>query len=262
MNPSLPTPLDVKIMNQAATALFLILAVLLVAAAMFWAVRRPIFSLAGIDVMGDISHTNEVTLRANVAPQLRGNFFTLNLRQTKQAFEAVPWVRNAVVQREFPNRLRVTLHEHQPVAYWGDAGDSTLVNSFGEVFEANEDEVGDVELPRLKGPQGQSAQVLDMFNHIKPALDPLGDELGELELTPRGSWRAQLDDGTLLELGSGNTDELLVRLQRFVRTLTQVTAKYGRQVDALEYADLRYESGYALRLRGVATTVQAPKVIQ
>ena len=42
-------------------------------------------------------------------------------------------------------------------------------------------------------------------------------------------------------------------MRRFVQTLTQVTAKYGRRVDALESADLRHNEGYALRLRGVST---------
>jgi cell division protein FtsQ len=39
-------------------------------------------------------------------------------------------------------------------------------------------------------------------------------------------------------------------MQRFVATVTQTASKFGRD---LEYADLRYENGYALRLRGVTT---------
>jgi cell division protein FtsQ len=31
----------------------------------------------------------------------------------------------------------VKLQEHQAVAHWGDEDDTHLVNSFGEVFEAN-----------------------------------------------------------------------------------------------------------------------------
>ena len=42
-------------------------------------------------------------------------------------------------------------------------------------------------------------------------------------------------------------------MQRFVRTLPQITQQYQRTAEALEYADLRYPDGYALRLRGVST---------
>ena len=57
----------------------------------------------------------------------------------------------------------------------------------------------------------------------------------------------------MVELGTGSAAEVLARTQRFVRTLTQVSARYGRGVDALQSADLRYPEGYALRLRGVGT---------
>jgi len=43
----------------------------------------------------------------------------------------------AVVRRQFPNRLSVVLQEHQAVAYWGAERESLLINSYGEVFEAN-----------------------------------------------------------------------------------------------------------------------------
>ena len=57
----------------------------------------------------------------------------------------------------------------------------------------------------------------------------------------------------MLELGSGTQDLVLDRARRLVSTLPGVARQQGRGVDALEYADLRYADGYALRLRGVTT---------
>ena len=65
----------------------------------------------------------------------------------------------------------------------------------------------------------------------------------------------------MLELGGGEPEQVLQRTQRFLRTLTQLTAQYQRRPDALESADLRHDGGYAVRLRGVATvdpSVKAP----
>ena len=109
-------PADVRLMQAATAVLALALAALALAALLWWGLRHPVFALAGITVQGDVAHNNAVTLRANVAPRLAGNFFTVSLADTRQAFESVPWVRRAVVRREFPNRLRVTLEEHQPMA--------------------------------------------------------------------------------------------------------------------------------------------------
>ncbi|MBA3770918.1 MAG: cell division protein FtsQ/DivIB [Ramlibacter sp.] len=253
MNPLAP-PFDVKLMNLAATALFSACLVLLVAAAGWWALRHPLFAISGIVVQGDVVHNSAMTFRANVAPRLAGNFFTVSLAAARQAFEGVPWVRQAVVRREFPNRLRVHLQEHQAVALWGSDGESRLVNTFGEVFEANVGDVDQEALPRLSGPQEQSAQVLAMYRGVSPVFEPLGLTVDRLALTARGNWQLELDTGAVIELGRGSPDELSARAQRFVQTLTQVTSRHGRRPEALVSADLRHVDGYAVRLRGVGTT--------
>jgi hypothetical protein len=37
-----------------------------------WVLRNPVFAIGGIGGQGDVAHNNAVTLRANVAPRLRG----------------------------------------------------------------------------------------------------------------------------------------------------------------------------------------------
>ncbi len=256
---ALQTPIDVKLMNVTATVLFAACGALLLAALGWWALRHPLFALGGITVQGDVTHNSAVTLRANVAPRLAGNFFTVSLARTREAFEAVPWVRRAEVRREFPNRLKVTLQEHRAVALWGPEGESRLVNSFGEVFEANPGDVEQDDLPRLAGPEGESAQVLAMYRAIAPLFEPLELAPARLQLTGRGSWQLELDTGAVVELGRGTVDEVAARAQRFAQTLNQVTSKYGRRPEALVSADLRHGDGYAVRLRGVTTTVDAQK---
>jgi cell division protein FtsQ len=256
---ALPVPVDVRLMNITATVLFVACGVLAVAALGWWAVRHPVFAIRGIVVQGEVTHNNAATLRANVAPRLSGNFFTLDLQKAREAFEAVPWVRKAVVRRQFPNRLRVQLEEQQATALWGTESESRLVNDFGEVFEANPDEAEHEDLPRLAGPEGSAPQVLAMYRALKPLLEPLDLSLDELALSGRGSWSMHLDTGAVVELGRGTTEEVVARSQRFTHTLTQVTSKYGRRPEALVAADLRHTGGYAVRLRGVATTEVAQK---
>jgi len=254
-----PLPLDVRLMNGTATVLFVAFGVLLLAALCWWTLRHPAFALGGITVRGEVTHNSPATLRANVAPQLSGNFFTVDLEATRRAFEHVPWVRQAVVRREFPNRLRVVLQEHQAVAFWGEDGSSRMVNSFGELFEANAGEVDADDLPRLTGPDGQAQEVLAMYRAVAPLFEPLDLAVEELQLTGRGSWQVVLDTGAKVELGRGNAAAVLPRVERFTRTLTQVASRYERRPEALVSADLRYGDGYAIRLRGVGTVAAEPK---
>lgn len=254
MTQPLVLPLDVRLMGWAANALLVVFVVLGLGSAGLWVARHPAWTVRGITVQGDVAHQNAVTFRAQLASRLSGSFLTLDLQQVKQLFEDVPWVRQAVVQRTFPNRLTVTLQEHQAVAWWGESGGTELVNQQGEVFEATPDEPAAEGWPELVGPPGQSQQVHALYLQLSPLFKPLDHEVQRLELNSRGSWKLKLDNGTQIELGRGDADELLRRAQTYASSVTQLTQRYsGRDVES---ADLRYPNGYAVRLRGVTTLAE------
>jgi cell division protein FtsQ len=257
-----PLPLDIKLMNGLATVLFTALLLMLLGAALKWVLRLPQFNIQGVTVVGDVTHYNALTLKANVIPRLQGTFFTVDVKAAGQVFETMPWVRQAVVHRDFPNRLKVQLQEHQAVAYWGVERDTRLINTFGEVFEANSGELEKDDLPRLAGPDGQSAQVLAMLHTLQPMLKPIDASIDQLELSPQGGWRAQFVNGTELELGSGSTQDVMARVDRFVKTATQATSRYNRTVEQLASVDLRHSDGYAIRLDGVSTMDSSLKTAQ
>lgn len=249
-------PLDVRLMNAAASTVFALAGVGVLAAGLLWLVRSPLFPIRSIQLDGDLARNSVPTIRANAAPRLAGNFFSVDLQQGRAAFESVPWVRRAVVRRVWPDRLAVRLEEHRAAALWegrdGDAGAERLVNGYGEVFEANVGDVEDEGLPSLGGPEGSAALVLALYQRVQPAFARLGLNVERLHLSGRGSWRAELDSGASVELGRGGEEELVARTERFARTITQVTARWQQP---LEYADLRHADGYAVRLRGVSTTL-------
>jgi cell division protein FtsQ len=248
-------PIDIRLMNGVALAVYAIAALTLLVAATLWVMRSPAFPLRAIRIEGDLQRNSLSTVRANALPKLAGNFFSADLQRARDAFEAVPWVRQAVVRRVWPDRLAVRLLEHRPAAVWiGEDGNERLVNSFGEVFEANVGAVEDDNLPELAGPDGASAQMLAMMQRLQPVFVRMKRELRQLSLSGRGSWRAELEGEVIVELGRGSEDEVVARTERFVRTLAEVTRHYRSPLLA---ADLRHADGYAVRLRGVSTMVAA-----
>ena len=250
-------PLDIRLMTLATQVLVTVLVVLGLSAAGLWLVRHPVWAVRGLSVDGEISHQSAVTLRAQLASQMRTvlapGILALDLQRVREMFESMPWVRQAMVRREFPDRLRVTLQEHEAVAWWGPSGSNRLLSRLGEVFEATPDD-GEG-LPELVGPDDQAPLVWDTYLKLQEAFGQLEMGVQTLELNERGSWRAGLDNGALVELGRGETEELLERVNRFARTLGQLTPHYP---GALESVDLRYPNGYALRVRGVTTLDETP----
>jgi cell division protein FtsQ len=246
-------PFDIRLMNAVALGVVALAALVLVAAGISWLLRAPVFTLRSITLDGELTRSNLATVRANALPRLAGNFFSLDLNRGRAAFESVPWVRRAIVRRVWPNALAVTLEEHRAVALWEDeSGNERLVNDHGEIFEANLGDVEDEHLPEFNGPEGSSAQMLSLYLRLAPLFAAYRMEPVSLHLSGRGSWSLDLDTGATVTLGRGTEDELLARSERFLRTVSQVTERFQRD---LEYADLRHADGYAVRLRGITTTI-------
>jgi cell division protein FtsQ len=247
-------PADIRWMNAVASLLFVGVGLTLAAGLASWVASQPLFAIRAIRIEGDVTRNSVSTIRANAMPALSGNFFSLDLAASRRAFESVPWVRHAMVRRIWPNRLAVHLEEHRAAAYWQpeDDSDERLVNTEGEVFQANLGDVEDDTLPTLSGPEGTSAPMLALYRRLTPVLGPLDAHIDTLKLSGRGSWQAELDNGAAIEIGRGSEEALAARTERFVRTLAQVTSRYQRP---LEYADLRHADGYAVRLKGVGTSV-------
>ncbi|MCU0966646.1 MAG: cell division protein FtsQ/DivIB [Burkholderiaceae bacterium] len=246
-------PFDIRLMNGVASTLYLLVALALLAAALLWLTRSPGLSFRVIQLEGELQRNSVATIRANATPRLAGNFVSMDLDKARAAFEGVPWVRQATLRRIWPDRLAVRLDEHHPVALWqGEDGNERLVNEFGEVFEANVGEVEDEKLPQFSGPEGSSAAMLSLYRRLMPLFAAQRLEPVTMQLSGRGSWSLELDSGAAVVLGRGSEDELVARSERFLRTVSQITSRFQRD---LEYADLRHADGYAVRLRGITTTI-------
>ncbi|TSE35727.1 cell division protein FtsQ/DivIB [Tepidimonas charontis] len=245
-------PFDVRLMNAVAAGLAVLAAAAALVVVAWWVARHPMWTVRVITLEGDVTHQTPALVRTLVLPHLQGTFLTLDLASARERFLLLPWVREAVVQRQFPNRLRVTLTEHEALAWWGDPTHGRLVSVRGEVFEAEPDDARAEQWAVLHGPAADAETVVAMYRRVLPLIERLGRDVARLELSERGAWRVTLDNGAPIELGRG--DILAVeRLQRFVATQPALRARYGPR--DIVSADLRYPNGYAVQLRGVTTNV-------
>ncbi|MDP5237941.1 cell division protein FtsQ/DivIB [Uliginosibacterium sp. 31-16] len=239
-------------MNLVSGVLILLASVMFGIVAFKVVVKMPLFALREVVVISPLGHVTHAQLRYVAASSLRGNFFTVDLDRARKAFENLPWVRNAQLRRLWPGSIEVVLEEHVAVAYWRsvDSGDTRLVNSFGELFDAAAND----SMPVFSGPSDSSAQILAEMRQLNEVLQPMQRKIVALSLSGRHAWQLKLDDGMVIELGkdlSKDQDDRKVkatpeeRLARFVALWPQTREKLGRPVLV---ADLRYQSGFALRM--------------
>lgn len=256
------TPIGVKLMHGMSNILFVVF--LLIACVIgFWqVVQLPFFALRNITLAGNTTHSGDNYVRSHILRSLRGNFFTIRLQNVQDAFVSQPWIRNAVVSRVFPNTLTVQLQEHQEIALWSSAEtDPRLLSSDGIIFDANPDESENDSLPELSGPDHSAPMVLTAWRMLNPMVAPLDTRITRLSLDERGSWQLELEQNTTIMLGQVKLEQLQQRVEQFVETIATIVARHNRSTRDVLYADLRYPSGYAVRLKGVGTlknTKQTP----
>lgn len=251
---------DTKMLNLTASALVGLAVVTLLCSGIWWLGQRPMFTLRQIQIEGvadaQLRRVNAATVRSTALPRIRGNFFTADLDAVRQAFEAVPWVRKAVVRREWPNQLIVAIEEHAPLATWG--GDGKLVSEKGDVFTANLDEAEeDGDLPAFGGPPGSEKEVLARFAELQQwfansKMVPVG-----VQLSDRYAWSVQMENGMNVELGrEQDKTTLRSRVDRLVAIYPQLAA--GLQ-NRIENVDMRYPNGLALKANGLITALNSQK---
>lgn len=248
---------DVRLLNVTANGLMAVAATVLVVAGTARVVRHPAFALQAVVVEPSSSaqplqQVDRALLTSAGVARLQGNFFTVDLGAVRESFEQVPWVRRAQVRRIWPNRLRVGIEEHQPLAVWHDG---RLVSRQGELFAARiaaADAVGD--LLEFSGPPGSEAEVTRRWRQLHEQLAPLQLAPEAVTLSPRWAWSARLDNGTVLLLGREQGMPIAERVARWVSVQPTVQLRLNREIAAV---DLRYPNGFAMRAPGALETAPA-----
>jgi cell division protein FtsQ len=62
-----------------------------------------------IIIKGDISHNDVKSVRNHIISNMSGNFYNMNLNESKKIFESLTWVNHAVIKRVYPNQIVVKI---------------------------------------------------------------------------------------------------------------------------------------------------------
>ncbi|MGF1685863.1 cell division protein FtsQ/DivIB [Photobacterium japonica] len=208
----------------------------LFSAAIQWMTDANRLPLSQLVIQGELHYLTPNDVRTGIQKlDHLGSFMTQNVDDIQHVLEAMPWVAQAAVRKQWPDTLKVYLVEQQPVASWDN---QFLVNPDGVVFTAPMAQAGQ-NLVALSGPDGSSQEVLTVWREMQPMLQRAGFDIAQLALNERRAWRVWLTNGIRLELGRS---ERMERLERFI----SLSPELEQQGKAIEYVDLRYDTGAAV----------------
>jgi cell division protein FtsQ len=247
---------NADMLNGCANALYALAAAALLYAGVHTVMHSPLLPLRHIELQGAVTHLTREQAERAARTGAVGTFLSVDLDAVRRAFESLSWVRKVEVRRLWPDRILVSIEEHVAMARWGvDAQARRLLNTYGEVFEG---ELPGIErLPQFAGPAGSAPEVARRYAAFRQTLAPLQLEPRQVLLSPRYAWQLRLSNGLTLELGRDQFREpMLQRLARFVAFYPQTLGRLSRR---LEYVDLRYPSGFALRVPEIALPATEPR---
>ncbi|PCI57415.1 MAG: cell division protein FtsQ [Gammaproteobacteria bacterium] len=207
-------------------------------------------------ISGEMSYTKRDDVLAAMNNINLGNFFQVDVNEIQSQVSALPWVYSVAVRKQWPNEVKIYIVDQTPVALWN--GDFIL-NQFGKAFQADTQQLTQA-LPQFFGPEGSELLALENFINLNDLLEYRDLAIDELVLSERFSWQLTLNNGVMLNLGR---EERVKRVQRFMDVYPLIKTHLEQQEkrnnnrkkqvkQAVDYIDLRYDTGLAVGWKSVA----------
>jgi cell division protein FtsQ len=200
-------------------------------------------------VEGSFQRVSLPAIEAAVVEVARGGLASVDLDEVRTRIEGIDWVDQAVVQRRWPDALRVVVVEQVAAARWNDTG---LLNARGDLFLRNARYVPP-ELPLLEGPDGSEGMVAQLYLDAHGRLLEAGVRLTGVRLDARGAWELELANGVKVRLGRLAVTD---RLDRFISLASPLVAKRATEIG---YVDMRYTNGYSVGWNSRSALAVAPQ---
>jgi cell division protein FtsQ len=198
----------------------------------------PIRSVRIIDGQSFVDHP---TLRDIISPYLNEGMIRLNADHLEKSLLTLPWVERVNIQRQWPDKLIIAITEQKPGAHWDK---TELLSIQGKIFSPKSLPAALKDLPWLYGPDNNAPDIWSNYQDMSTVIAPLGLKIVAINMSPSEAWEIELNNGMPIVLGK---DEVLTRLKRFVKIYPKI---FDNNHNAVEYIDLRYNNGLAVKWKG------------
>ena len=181
-------------------------------------ISHPYFAIREITVRG-CKELTEKEILSLAAVKTRQNIFALSLGDVQKRVLVNPWIKDAYVGRELPNRLIIDLRERTAVSLVKKDNSFYLMDINGVTFKKLEMN-DEMDLPILTGYQGtdKDAQILmgrtlDLLRYLSAATDfPNIKNVSEINGNGRFGLSVFTNTGLCLHLGFDNYENKFRRL--------------------------------------------------
>ncbi|AGC03430.1 cell division protein FtsQ [Candidatus Blochmanniella chromaiodes str. 640] len=172
-----------------------------------------------------------------------GTFITQDVNIIQKQIESLPWIQQVSVRKQWPDTLKIHIIEYIPLTYWNDFH---IISTTGIIFKVPKEyrDNNKKVMPSLYGPEGSERAVLANYYAFNEILKSIKFQIKSVQMDTRYSWQLILQDNIHLKLGRNN---IIERLYYFIKIYPILFQKINDNNTCIDYIDLRYRSGFAVR---------------
>ncbi len=196
---------------------------------------EQILPIRNIQLSGSFEYLDQREVEQSLRAYLGQGFFSLDIGELQRGLNARPWAESVSIRRVWPDKLRVTISEKQPVARWDDGH---LLSSSAHVYPA--DVARFAQLPLVHADGYGPDWALQQFYALQARFASVDERLVAMRVDNRGAVDVELINGLQIKLGR-------TQIQRKIDRLASI---YSAQIlprrAQIERLDLRYSNGFAV----------------
>ena len=189
-----------------------------------------LFGLAAVDIrVSGLTHHDAELLFQSLGVRPGGSLIGFDANEARRKLEAMNWVASASVQRQYPNRLEITVAERVPFAIWQHEGAYSLIDVTGVPMGGLE-LIAQSHLPLVTG-NGANLAAAEFVNQLE-AYPLLFKRVSAAAMVGKRRWTLYMDNGVKIALPESGVSEALAKV-------SELDASSGLLSKAISQIDLR-----------------------
>ena len=191
--------------------------------------------IRSIQLAGSFEYLDQGEVEQSLRAYIGQGFFSLDISELQQQLNSRPWAEAVSIRRIWPDRLRVTITEKQPVARWDERH---LLSASARIYPA--DAANFSHLPLVHADGHGPDWALRQFHALQARFDSVDERLVAMRVDNRGAVDVELINGLQIKLGRAQIQRKIDRLA------TIYNAQILPRREQIERLDLRYSNGFAV----------------
>ncbi|MCY4564734.1 MAG: FtsQ-type POTRA domain-containing protein [Gammaproteobacteria bacterium] len=202
-----------------------------------------------VKVEGQLAESEAAEIRRRIGQALDGGLLTMDVARLRERVMELSWPGEVSVRKVWPDTIVVRVARRTVVARWADAG---YLTPGGEIVSTPN---GPVDVPVFDCALSSPREVMEVYRYLQGMTSEAGLVIERITENEIGEWQLALaEPGALpagMEHAAGPTvmlgaDRLRERMGRFLVAWSRFLMD---RADTVDYVDLRYGSGIAVRWR-------------